>query len=1194
MATSVGGRSGVFTPPAGAVIVDLDSDDDEEVREVGPENWTEQQTRRLSLPLASEREGTRSRVSPSPYHAVDQQASQHWETISASNGGRRSRLLASPSPSAPLSPPRRGVVSSSPTCMERHVSDGGGLHSEVLSSRVRSCRGFAADSPRLPVPVRGEPNETTGLVSPRATCPTEIHLFCLPFSASPFPSPPRPLPALPSTTLALALCNGSSDSPSTSSCRQRQEGSSEGDGERGGGEEEEAGGREQEAEEGGRGQEAEEGGREQEEGVGGDAENDHGGGQSSEHDDMDLVEIEEEDWRRSSKRAKSGGAVVIEEGKRERRGLSISPPLSRALSPHPVRVRARPLRNGQQRPEEGERDSPHPSGCVRPPPRGSASAATPRSSYQRLMALAHHRPRQPVGSPRRLGGKGHVTITYLSDGEDRGAQYYSGKECPSSSSPSPGASLRCLAREEDDAGPSDDTLPAAHSLSSTYHASGGTSAAHRGYGGSEAMPTAPRRTKHAGVHSPSAAKRAVLVGDDSEGKRDREKGVEVMGRDDDPEERSRERGGEEDAERRTVAGNGVEQGGRAERPGNRKWGKRKLRREGLVLRRSPRVELQMGLAAKAAAEDTRAAASGRACASEMSPPGGENGRSGGGDGNHVHLIKRSSVNANELVRHWEGGRVLDLTRLDESEARRFVKQTLRHFNALFLRFSQMEASRPDLKAFSEMRHIGAVVNRNPKGPIVGPVPGVKPGDRFYARCEMCVVGLHPNWMNGIGTGVVRITNQQGVQDDVTLALAVVMSGGYEDDLDNGEELVYTGEGGNDITGGRCQLKDQDPNSKGNKGLRNSMELRKPVRLVRGHSSPNTFTKRVYTYDGLYEVVSTWEEVGISGFRVIKFKLHRLPAQPPLTTDLVEFKPKSVKFTPAGVVCEDIADGLERRKIVAVNTFDDPPVPPPPFQYITKRIELAGLVPHVRQKGCSCKDKCTNAELCECARKNGGTFPYVKIGGPRLVKARSVVYECGPNCSCGPECLNRTTQQGLQFRFEVFKTENKGWGLRSWDSIPAGSFVCEYAGRVLKDTDGEKVDCDEYLFDLDLLRIMKYSAQSRWGDVPTIDETDEHAAKLLSDRYDDNVDFCMDASKVGNVSRFANHSCSPNMFVQCVLHDHHDLELPHICLFAGEHIPALHELTYDYAYEVNSVLQPDGTHRHRNCYCGAPDCRGVLY
>ncbi len=40
------------------------------------------------------------------------------------------------------------------------------------------------------------------------------------------------------------------------------------------------------------------------------------------------------------------------------------------------------------------------------------------------------------------------------------------------------------------------------------------------------------------------------------------------------------------------------------------------------------------------------------------------------------------------------------------------------------------------------------------------------------------------------------------------ATCVVVSGGYEDDVDNGEELIYTGQGGNDINGSRKQVANQ--------------------------------------------------------------------------------------------------------------------------------------------------------------------------------------------------------------------------------------------------------------------------------------------------------------------------------------------------------------------------------------------------
>lgn len=37
---------------------------------------------------------------------------------------------------------------------------------------------------------------------------------------------------------------------------------------------------------------------------------------------------------------------------------------------------------------------------------------------------------------------------------------------------------------------------------------------------------------------------------------------------------------------------------------------------------------------------------------------------------------------------------------------------------------------------------------------------------------------------------------------------------------------------------------------------------------------------------------------------------------------------------------------------------------------------------------------------------------------RLVEAKDVVFECGPNCGCGPNCLNRTSQNGIKYRLEV--------------------------------------------------------------------------------------------------------------------------------------------------------------------------------
>lgn len=51
---------------------------------------------------------------------------------------------------------------------------------------------------------------------------------------------------------------------------------------------------------------------------------------------------------------------------------------------------------------------------------------------------------------------------------------------------------------------------------------------------------------------------------------------------------------------------------------------------------------------------------------------------------------------------------------------------------------------------------------------------------------------------------------QGEYNNYTfpLAVAVVLSGNYEDNEDDMEEVVYSGEGGNDILGTKQQIRDQ--------------------------------------------------------------------------------------------------------------------------------------------------------------------------------------------------------------------------------------------------------------------------------------------------------------------------------------------------------------------------------------------------
>ncbi|KAI7994653.1 Histone-lysine N-methyltransferase, H3 lysine-9 specific SUVH5 [Camellia lanceoleosa] len=115
------------------------------------------------------------------------------------------------------------------------------------------------------------------------------------------------------------------------------------------------------------------------------------------------------------------------------------------------------------------------------------------------------------------------------------------------------------------------------------------------------------------------------------------------------------------------------------------------------------------------------------------------------------------------------------------------------------------------------------------------------------------------------------------------------------------------------------------------------------------------------------------------------------------------------------------------------------------------------------QGCDCIGGCLDSQKCSCVLKNGGEIPYNYNGA--IVESKTLVYECGPSCKCPTSYYNRVSQHGIKIQLEIFKTESRGWGVRSLTSIPSGSFICEYIGELLEDAEAEKRHNDEYLFDI---------------------------------------------------------------------------------------------------------------------------------
>jgi putative restriction endonuclease len=105
--------------------------------------------------------------------------------------------------------------------------------------------------------------------------------------------------------------------------------------------------------------------------------------------------------------------------------------------------------------------------------------------------------------------------------------------------------------------------------------------------------------------------------------------------------------------------------------------------------------------------------------------------------------------------------------------------------------------------------------------VFGHIPGYPEGSRFEARAELSEAGVHRPLIAGISG-----SEREGAD-------SIVLSGGYEDDEDLGDEMVYTGHGGRDAES-RRQVAHQRL-TRGNLALAHSSIEGLPVRVIRGAS-----------------------------------------------------------------------------------------------------------------------------------------------------------------------------------------------------------------------------------------------------------------------------------------------------------------------------------------------------------------------
>ena len=145
---------------------------------------------------------------------------------------------------------------------------------------------------------------------------------------------------------------------------------------------------------------------------------------------------------------------------------------------------------------------------------------------------------------------------------------------------------------------------------------------------------------------------------------------------------------------------------------------------------------------------------------------------------------------------------------------------------------------------------------------IGDLADVAVGSMFLSRAELAAAGVHRATQAGI-TGAA----EQGAE-------SIVLSGGYPDDRDEGDVIVYTGHGGRDPKT-RRQARAQRL-AGGNLALVYSCTYGLPVRVIRGASHRSLYSPPAgYRYDGLYRVEDYWRDTGRSGHTIWRFRLVKL-------------------------------------------------------------------------------------------------------------------------------------------------------------------------------------------------------------------------------------------------------------------------------------------------------------------------------
>ncbi|CED82358.1 Acyl-CoA thioesterase [Phaffia rhodozyma] len=195
--------------------------------------------------------------------------------------------------------------------------------------------------------------------------------------------------------------------------------------------------------------------------------------------------------------------------------------------------------------------------------------------------------------------------------------------------------------------------------------------------------------------------------------------------------------------------------------------------------------------------------------------------------------------------------------------------------------------------------------------------------------------------------------------------------------------------------------------------------------------------------------------------------------------------------------------------------------------------------------------------------------------------RAMQYLCHPkNCRFGEVCLNKSLYKRTGPSIKVFSTSDRGFTVKAMEFIPANSFVIDYRGEVVSTT--------EYYDRLG----------SIYGDRKEFYAVDYGDGEVL------------DSGLKGNIARFINHGCDPNLRVEKWMTLGEGFEEYEVGFWTTRDIKAGEELFYDYNFDSfstkikSTAAAQTGTEStptsgsttlivpgRQRCLCGAAYCTG---